>query len=468
MEPHISTGTTPPPSEPAIFVIFGITGDLAQRRLLPALYHLVKDKLLHEHTAIVGVSRKPMSPDELLEKVELCVLEADNVCDPTALADFRQRLRMVQLDPAQGADYDHLRTTMDGIEQANGMCMHRLFYLSIPPQVYQPVIENLGTHQLNVGCQHNRGLSRLLVEKPFGYDLSSAEDLIKSTAVHFTEEQVFRIDHYLAKETVQNILVFRRQNPVFANQWHSGYVRSIQIDMLEQIDIEGRGEFYDHVGALRDVVQNHLMQLLALVTMELPSQQDDEQALHQAKQTVLGLVNPADPAKAIRGQYSGYRNAVDDHQSNTETYARVELTINNDRWRNVPITVAAGKALENKRTAITVTFGADGTDAANKLTFRIQPNEGIAVELVVKRPGFEHKTELVDMDFSYHGAFNEPEHPDAYERVLIDAIRGDHSLFATSEEILAAWRALQPVITAWQQAGSDDLKPYEQHTTGPQ
>lgn len=457
MEASVATDT--PSVQPAIFVIFGITGDLAQRRLLPALYHLVKDRLLHEHTEIVGISRKALSADELLEKIELCVLETDNVCDPIALADFRRRLRMVQLDPTKTEDYDRLRTTLEGIEAAQGLCMNRLFYLSVPPQVYQPIIENLGNHRLNVGCEHKRAMARLLVEKPFGYDLPSAEELIKETAVYFAEEQIFRIDHYLAKETVQNILVFRRQNPIFADLWSNTHISSIQIDMFEQIGIEGRGAFYEKVGALRDVVQNHLLQLLALVTMELPATEDSV-ALHEAKQKVLNSITPADPSLAVRAQYDGYKDAVANPDSTTETYVRLTCTIDNHRWKGVPVTITTGKALQNKRTAITICF------ATNKLTFRIQPNEGIAVELTVKRPGFDTKTEIVDMDFSYHGAFNEPEHPDAYERVLTDAIRGDHSLFATSGEILAAWRILQPILTAWRQNG-DGLLTYEENSSGP-
>jgi glucose-6-phosphate 1-dehydrogenase len=236
--------------------------------------------------------------------------------------------------------------------------------------------------------------------------------------------------------------------------------------MYEQIGIEGRGEFYDSVGALRDVVQNHLLQLLALVTMELPTGEGST-ALHETKQRLLQAVSPADPANAVRGQYAGYRDEASNPASTTETYARIGLTIDNDRWRNVPITITTGKALQTKHTAITITFAANGTDQANKLVFRIQPNEGIAVELIVKRPGFHAKTEIVDMDFSYHGVFAEPAHPDAYERVLIDAIRGDHSLFATSEEVLASWRILQPILTTWQQT-SADLKTYEQHSAGPQ
>lgn len=454
--------------EPAIFVIFGITGDLAQRRLLPALYHLIKDDLLDAHTEIVGVSRRGVTVDELLGKVELCVLEADKVCDPAVLQKFRARTRMVHLDPVHANDYAALLGTLNDIEAAHGVCMNRLYYLSIPPQIYEPVIEQFGAHGLHEGCPHRKGAARLLVEKPFGYDLPSAQDLIAATARYFSEDQVFRIDHYLAKETVQNILVFRRQNPIFREVWSGQHVSGIRIEMNEQIGIEGRAGFYDNVGALRDVVQNHLLQLLALTAMELPAT-DGSAALHHAKRTLLAAVQPADPhhGGVMRGQYTGYRAEAGNPRSATETFVQLPLTIQNDRWRGVPVTITAGKALKTKHTAVTITFGTavDG-QAANKLTFRIQPNEGIDVELTVKRPGFEDRTELVQMDFSYRGAFNEPEHPDAYERVLVDAVRGDHSLFATSEEVLEAWRILQPVLDAWEQSGSD-LRLYAPGSDGP-
>jgi glucose-6-phosphate 1-dehydrogenase len=458
-----------PALEPAIFVIFGITGDLAQKRLLPALYHLLKDNLLHEHTEIVGISRKEITPEKLLAGVELCVLEEDNVCDPATLERFRKALRMVQLDPVKKEDYDMLLTTLNGIETAHGMCMNRLYYLAIPPQVYEPVIQNLGVCGLQKGCQHHRAVSRLLVEKPFGYDLTSAEDLIKNTGRYFHEDQVFRIDHYLAKETVQNILFFRKHNPVFASLWDHEHISAIDIEMLERLDVKGRGEFYDNVGALRDVVQNHLMQLLALVTLELPAESADSLTLHKAKQVLLNAVQPIDMRKhaALRAQYVGYREAVGNLHSTTETYVRVRLDIANNRWQGVPITITAGKAMETKRTAITVTFvSADMPRMRNKLTFRLQPNEGIDIELTAKRPGYENKTEIVQMDFSYRGVLGNAEHPDAYERVLVDAVRGDHSLFATSQEILAAWRVLQPALDSWQQS-SEDLLTYELGSNGP-
>ncbi|MGH7141948.1 MAG: glucose-6-phosphate dehydrogenase [Candidatus Saccharimonadales bacterium] len=455
--------------KPAIFVIFGITGNLAQRRLLPALYHLIKDDLLDERTEIVGVSRRQISVDELLKKVELCVLETDNVCDPKVLSKFRAKLQMLAFDPTNEADYDQLLKTLATIEDKQGTCMNRLFYLSIPPQVYGPVIRNFGKHRLNEGCLDHDGSARLLVEKPFGYDLESARDLISLTNQYFSEAQVFRIDHYLAKETVQNLLVFRNSNPIFANQWNKDHISGITINLDEQIGIEGRSDFYNSVGALRDVVQNHLLQLLALVTMELPDKTSDSADLHKAKQAVLAAIKPINMAGAsvIRGQYEGYREEVGNPHSNTETFVSLSLSIDNARWQGVPIRLTTGKALKSQQSTIKLSFGSkEARQAVNTLTFRIQPNEGIDIELVVKRPGYEHKTETVQMDFGYHDSFTEPQHPDAYERVLVDAVKGDHSLFTTSQEVLSAWAILQPVLDAWQKGGAD-LKSYQPGSAGP-
>lgn len=455
--------------EPTIFIIFGVTGNLAQRRLLPALYHLIKDNLLHKDTEIIGISRRPITANDIINEVELCVLETDKICDTETLAGFKQRLRTFQLDPVNESDYDRLRHELDNIEAKHGVCMNRVFYLSIPPQVYEPIIDNLGTQKLNTGCAHGTGKTRLLVEKPFGYDLASAHELIEHTRRFFSEEQVFRIDHYLAKETAQNILIFRKHNPIFSAQWDKQHITSLNLTFHEQIGIEGRGEFYDNVGALRDVVQNHLLQLLALATMELPTSLHDSNAMHRAKQQLLADIKVVDVNKAhvVRGQYRGYQEEVNNIGSTTETYVKLNLSIDNKRWQGVPITVSAGKALKAKQVAVTATFSERANDKnTNTLTFRIQPNEGIDVELGVKRPGFEDKIETVRMDFSYHGVFSEPDHPDAYERVLVDAIKGDHTLFATSSEVLEAWRILQPILTSWE-LDTSDLIVYEPNSNGP-
>jgi len=449
---------------PSSLVIFGITGDLARRKVLPALYHLSKDNLLPAHFEIVGTSRRPLDIDELLKVVELCVLEDDNICDPEALQVFRQHLRLVQLDPVNGDDYDQLHKTLDDIETEHGVCMNRLYYLSIPPQVYGSVVRSLGSRGLNQGCQHGQAESRLLVEKPFGYDYASAEELIATTAAAFQENQVLRIDHYLAKETAQNILTFRRHNPLFASIWNNHNVQSIDIVAYEKIGIEGRIDFYEHIGALRDLIQSHLMQLLTLTTMELPAQSGGSAAIHTAKQTLLDAIVPpalsAVTSSVVRAQYEGYRAEVNNPDSTTETFVSIPLEIANERWQGVPIRLQTGKAMATKRTDITLSFGHIGPDPAdNQLTFRIQPNEGIDIQLLVKKPGFEAEVHPASMDFSYHATFDDHGHPDAYERVLIDAIRGDHTLFATSQEVLASWRVLQPILDQWSK-DSSDLRTY--------
>jgi glucose-6-phosphate 1-dehydrogenase len=450
-------------TEPAILTVFGITGDLSQRKLLPALYHLIKDNLLHEQTHIVGVSRQNMSVDELLSNVELCVLEQDNVCDPDALKRLRDALSMVQLDPENSADYVHLKHELDEIESRYGTCMNRLFYLSIPPKIFVPVVQNLGEQGLNKGCQHNTAVSRLLIEKPFGHDLKNAQELISKTAEYFDEAQIFRIDHYLAKESVQNVLTFRHHNPVFSDSWNGKYITNIQVTAHEKIGVEGRGGFYDDVGALRDLVQSHLLQLLALVLVDI-THTDEDAALHNAKQVVLESLQATHLEQSVRGQYEGYAQEVENDNSMTETFVRLHLSSSLENWAGTNITIETGKALAEKRTEIVLTY-ADDAGSTNDLTFRIQPNEGIDLTITAKKPGFEHALQHVTMDFSYNGAFDEPSHPDAYERVLVDAARGDHSLFATSNEVIASWQALQPLLDYW--TTNTDIKPYTSGSGGP-
>ena len=449
--------------KPAILVIFGITGNLAKLKLLPALYHLVKDNRLHPQTIILGASRRPVSVDELLKTVEVCVLEEDNVCDPEALKDLQRRLRMYQIDPEQEADYDGLLAYLNSLEDETGMCMDRLYYLSVPPAVYPAVVHHLGVHGLNASCQHGNATTRLLVEKPFGHDVASAETLIAEMAEQFEEDQVFRIDHYLAKESAQNILTFRRHNPVFMDSWNGRHISQIKVLAHEQIGIAGRVNFYDQVGALRDLVQSHLLQLLTLVMLDL-AKDDDDIALHQAKAIVLDSLSPVDVGSIVRGQYNGYTSEVDNPDSRTETYVRLNLTSDLLRWQGTDILIETGKSLDTKKTEIQIVFH-EADETGNRLTFRIQPNEGIDLQLTAKKPGFGKTLQKVSMDFSYHGVFEDPKHPDAYERVLVDALNGDHSLFATSDEVMASWRVLQPILDYWQ--ANNNLLTYEPGSRGP-
>ncbi len=449
--------------EPAVIVIFGITGDLSQRYLLPSIYHLMKDGLLHEETEIVGVTRGDISTEALFEQVELCVNEVDKICNPEALRSMREHTTMFHMDLNDPSAYDALLGRLNEMEEQKGICLNRLYYLSIPPTAYLPVVRLLGKRGLNSSCQHDKAVTRLLVEKPFGFDLHSAEKLISETAQVFQEEQIFRIDHYMAKETVQNILTFRFQNPIFEALWNQEHIASIEISAKERIGIEGRVVFYEPLGALRDLIQSHLLQILGIVTMDKPEVLDSEH-IHASKQAILQQVEPVPSGevknRVVRGQYRGYRKEVNNSESVTETYAAITVFINSPRWQNVPIKLLSGKCLNERKTEICVVFHGSADNVNNQLRFRIQPNEGIELDFVTKKPGYAYEVQTTAMDFSYSNDFNDHGHPNAYERVLVDAVRGDHTLFATSEEVLASWKIIQPVMDEWAKQ-ADDLIFYE-------
>ena len=443
--------------QPSILVIFGITGDLARRKVLPALYHLFQNGLVHEKTYLVGTSRRAVDPNDIINTLADAVTATDGQVNQEVLERLRSSFTMVELDPSQEQGYETLRQHLDNLESRAGMQLHRLFYLSIPPQVFGEVVANLGASGLNQG-------SRLLVEKPFGYDLASAQDLIQKTGEHFSEDQIFRIDHYLAKETAQNILTFRRNNPLFKELWGNRSITRVSVTATESIGIEGRANFYENVGALRDLIQSHLMQLLALTLMDVPSEITSD-TVHDAKRRVLDTIEsvPAHEVdqRTVRGQYASYKSEVENSESTTETFASITLYSRSERWQKVPLVLTTGKALQEKCTNITVDFG-----EKNRLQFRIQPDEGITLTLQVKKPGFATDIEPTSMNFTYGTAFDGVQNPDAYERVLVEAIRGDHLLFATDQEVLAAWRILQPVLDAWA-TGTPDLKIYDNGSDGP-
>jgi len=459
-----------PVLEPAILVIFGITGDLARRKLLPALYHLVKMDLIHKDTLIVGISRQKISLDDAFKDVELCVNEIDGVCDPKAVKQLRSIFSVHTMDLAHKDDYKRLKELLDQMETKKGMCMNRLFYLSIPPAGVSGVIKHLGEEGLDKGCQHEKGVTRLLAEKPFGYDLQSAKELIDATGKYFTEDQVFRIDHYLAKETVQNILAFRFNNPIFLPVWNSEHIEYIEILAHEKLTIEGRANFYESTGALKDLIQSHLLQIMAIVTMEQPDELTAKK-IHANKLDLLKQVKaikPDDVLKdTVRGQYEGYKSEVSNENSVTETFAALKLEIDSPNWKGVPVIVRTGKALNEKLTEVNVVFKpTKETPHHNVLTFRIQPNEGIELGLRVKKPGLETNMEHADMDFSYTKSFASSQQADAYERVLVDAFKGDPTLFATSNEILESWRIIQHVLEFWSD-NTKGMSEYPKKSKGP-
>ncbi|QQR52336.1 glucose-6-phosphate dehydrogenase [bacterium] len=444
---------------PASVIIFGITGDLSRRYLLPSLYHLLAANLLPTPLIIVGVTRRDPNKQQIRHHLIERLQATGQTVEPQLVNQLMDMVQLQSLDLTAADSYHTLADYLDQLEQQAGICLSRLFYLSIPPTAYGPVVDLLGEAGLHRSCHHGQP-SRLMVEKPFGYDLESATELITRLTRNFHEDQIYRIDHYLAKETAQNLLVFRNANPVFSAVWNRHHTKAITITSSETIGIEGRAAFYDPVGALRDVVQNHLLQLLALVTMEPPAGRSPA-ALHAAKLRLLEDIVPI-PADQVmrqtqRGQYSGYKRDAANPTSTTETFARLELTIANDRWRGVPVIIQNGKALDRKTTEIEFTFADSGLPEAgtNRLVFRLQPDEGIAVDLLAKRPGFADQTDTVSMDFAYASSFAGHTQPTAYERVLLDGLKGDQSLFATSAEILASWKIIDNVISEWAKTAKD-------------
>jgi len=454
-----------PDLEATILVIFGMTGDLSRRKLLPALYNLISLGLLDESTQVVGITRGNTQIDDVFSGANF---PKDNV-DHEALATLRKITRLLQVDLDSPKDYQKLSKSLETIEAEHGGPMNRLFYLSIPPKVAEPIIAKLGESGLNKHPDHSRTV-RLLIEKPFGYDYASAEHLISSTAKHFDESQLYRIDHYLAKETVQNILAFRFNNPIFEPLWNRWHIESIELSATETIDIEGRAQFYEQTGALRDLIQSHLLQVLALITMERPEKLDSD-GIHASKLKAMSEIISIEPEQitdsTIRGQYQGYKEEVGAPGSLTETFARIKVEINNERWEGVPVVLTSGKALDQKATKISINFRpTPETKHHNVLTFRLQPNEGIELDLRVKKPGFADEIEPAHMDFSYDTHFNDQRQPDAYERVLVDAFRGDKTLFASTGEVLESWRVVHNVLCAWKK-DAKDMREYPKGSSGP-
>ncbi len=402
-------------------VIFGITGDLSRRKLLPALANVIEAEKC-DTLSIIGVSRRPVEQF-------------------TLLGDHHQNLNgtttMFQMDLDNPDDYIRLREYID--QQSDEQV---LFYLSVPPGSAGGIVENLGLAGMN-GSQ-----SKLLFEKPFGTDTTSAQAMINHTAAYFNETQVYRIDHYLAKEMAQNLVTFRAKNAIFSYLWSNKYIERIDVLALESIGIEGRTAFYEQTGALRDIVQGHLLQLLALALLPLP--EDDElnwDDLPARRQAALDALKPADPTQSVRAQYEGYRDEVNNPDSTVETFVSMALESTDPTWQGVPLALTTGKALDRKKTEVRVHFRRVNDSQSNYLIFKIQPDEGIAIDLVTRKPGYDQDVEHQSLSYMYPA---DTRMPDAYEQILVDAISGRKSLFATSGEVLRAWEIVAPLQTAWQ------------------
>lgn len=398
-------------------LIFGITGDLSRRKLLPALAKLVQTGEF-EDLEIIGASRRDVDMDELMSGVER----------------LKDRTSIFTMNLAEAKDYVKLKEHL-----AISKNEQLIIYLAVPPSASAQIVDFLGEAGLNTPNV------KVLFEKPFGVDLTSAEEFIERTARYFEEDQLYRIDHYLAKEMAQNIVVFRGRNALLSSIWNNVFIESIEIVASEKIGIEGRGQFYEQTGALRDVVQGHLLQLLALTLMDIPDDLKWDK-LPELRLKALQQLEPADPERAFRAQYEGYGEEADNPGSATETFVRLELQSSQPRWLDVPIRLTTGKALTEKTTEIRMRLKKVRDEQSNLIVLRIQPNEGIDIELFTKRPGYDRTLE------ERHLALTFPEDttfPDAYEQVLVDAIRSDKNLFTSSQEVIRSWEILAPLQRAW-------------------
>ena len=474
--------------EPCAFVIFGASGDLTSRKLLPALYALWHDMLLPARFAVVGVSRGDMDDAAFREKARAAVAEFGRVKpDGESWRAFAECLTYVGGDIGDAQTFERLREHLKKADTERGTAGNRVYYLAVPPSVFPPLIKRLGDAGM---VEHaERPYTRVVIEKPFGHDLRSAKTLNDELKQTLVEDQVFRMDHYLGKETVQNLFVFRFANSLFEPVWNRNFIDHVQITVAEPIGVEGRGAFYEESGILRDIVQNHMMQLLSLVGMEPPGRFTANEVRDEKVKLLRSVHIPmADDVErvAVRGQYGpgaiagkevvGYRQepgvAPD---SVIETYAALRLEVDNWRWAGVPFFLRAGKRLPKRVTEIAVQFRAVphlpfAERAARAepcvLVLRIQPDEGISLRFAAKVPGFRIAVQSVKMDFRYGTSFG-VEPPEAYERLILDCLLGDSTLFARADEVEAAWSLMDPILAAWAAHRPGDLPNYESGTWGP-
>lgn len=474
---------------PCAVVIFGATGDLVRRRLIPDLYNLARKGLLPGAFAVVAVARRPFSTDTFRQQMQQAVQESAEVpYDRTVWEMFAEGIHYVQSEFHDPEGYRRLGAVLADLDRQRGLGGNRLFYLATPPSAYHTIIDRLGEARL--AGEWTPGWARIIVEKPFGADLETARALNRKVMEVFREAHVYRIDHYLGKETVQNLMIFRFANTIFEPIWTRQYVDHVQITVAESGGIGDRGGYYEEAGVVRDMLQNHLLQLLTLVAMEPPTAIEAD-AVRDEKVKVLHAVRPFTPEQALafaaQGQYG--RGAVDGEEapayreegrvapdSPTPTYVAVRMEIENWRWAGVPFYLRTGKRLPKRVTEIGIQFklpplilfrhaGVEDLEP-NVLTLNIQPDEGITLRFAAKVPGQATRIRSVNMDFNYGTSFG-VEEPTAYERLLLDAMVGDRTLFARRDEVEQAWSLVTPILEAWTAAPPVDFPNYEAGTWGP-
>ncbi len=471
--------------DPATFIIFGVTGDLSQRMLLPALYRLTRERVLPEAFAIVGFSRRAMPHDAFRAFAREAVRREVDALDPSEWQRFAERLYYTSGDVTRADDYAGILRLVHEVERTHQTGGNRVFYLSTPPSVYEEILTTLERLELVRAPGRGAGWHRVIIEKPFGHDLSSARHLNQVVEQVLGEESIFRIDHYLGKETVQNMLVFRFANAIFEPIWNRRYVDHVQITFAEDIGIGRRGRFYEEVGVVRDVIQNHVLQLLAIIAMEPPAGFDAE-AFRNEKAKVLSAIVSAPPEEAVRGQYGsgrvggeavpGYREEEGvNPRSTTPAYAALRLQVENWRWAGVPFFVRAGKRLAAKDTEVAVIFRQpplmlfadyDMTQMdPNVLVLKAAQDERISLCFAARVPGHQRQMRSVALDFRY-AEMGEAEHP-AYEHLLLDVLRGDQTFFARRDEVELQWAIVDPLLKYWAEHPPTDFPNYPAGTWGP-
>jgi glucose-6-phosphate 1-dehydrogenase len=460
---------------PTIIVIFGITGDLVRKKILRALYDLYIKKTLPQRFRVYGFSRRDYSNEDLRHYLR-GVMEKNNYPHPEEYNKFLDEFFYVQGDFYDSEAYVKLAKTLGQIDGKWSVCSNKLFYLAVPPSAYEQIFSNLHTSGLTIPCSPEEGWTRVILEKPFGTDLHTAKELDMQLGELFKEEQIYRVDHYLAKETVRNIIAFRFSNVFLEPAWNNNYIEKIEVKLLEKSTVSTRGDFYDKVGALRDVGQNHLLQLLALFIMDEPSKFTPESIKKERADALasLSMLTTEDVEKnTVRGQYKGYKEEKGvDAKSSTETYFKIKAFSDKHDFRGVPLYIESGKAMDQNLTEVIVTFKPSTSPFIkeknaphNVLHYRILPEEKITMCFLAKSPGFEYIVKEHELGFDYRMAYDESLFVDDYEALLYDIIKGDQTLFVSTEEIISEWQFIEPIVDVWEQ-GRPKLFSYEKKSYG--